>query len=165
MRELEIRVILRDFHEVILVAEAGSEHQLAAVRDKILCGICAALILADVGLLDQLILGKAELLDCGLDASHVRLGVALVLIADVDDADLQVFLRDACARSLGLGFLSLGLLGLGLLSLGLFCLGLSSSSGGLCSSGSCRSSRGSRSGRTAAACQQCACHGHCTHDT
>ena len=87
--ELYVRILFRCADHIVLVTEAVCEYDLAALLSKVCSRVKAGLVLRDVGLLDDLLVGKSESLFHLLDALHVGLCVAFVLITDIDHADFD----------------------------------------------------------------------------
>ena len=101
--ELNVRIFLGGLHHVGLMTEGVCEDDVAALVGKVDSRIIAGLILGDIRLLDDLVGGEAEGLRHLLDAVHVGFRVAFVLIADIDDADLDLVCGDAgtCGSRIG----------------------------------------------------------------
>ena len=97
MAELYVRILFCRADHVILVTKAVCEYDLASLLGKVCSRVKTGLILRDVGLLDDLLVCKTERCLHLLDALHVGLCVAFVLIADIDDADLDLVCGDAGA--------------------------------------------------------------------
>ena len=99
MTELYIREILRSLQHERTMSEAVRKDNLAAVIHKIGGSVIAGLIFSDIGLRDDLIVRESEGLLHLLDTCHMRGGIPFILIADINDADLEIFLLNALSRS------------------------------------------------------------------
>ena len=94
MTEGNLRVVLGDLQHVALVTEARAENQLTALVRKVLGRIERRLILANIGLKNQLILAETQRLRGLLESVDMARAVALVLVADQQHTDLQLLLRN-----------------------------------------------------------------------
>ena len=88
--KLYIRILLSSLLSVALVTVGVGDDQLAALTYQVVASVFALLILGDVVLPDDLILRKTELFGSALDTQHVSVGVALVLVADENNAQLEL---------------------------------------------------------------------------
>ena len=128
--EVNIRILLSCLNHEGLMAVAVGDDQVAALADKVNCCLVACRALFNFVLPDDLVICQAQVSSCGLDTFHMCCCVTLGLIADKDNADLQVC---SCCRSCLFAALSC--------TFSCLCL-------------SCRSGCFLRSGRSAAGCQR-----------
>ena len=75
-------MVLCDLQHITLIAETRAENQLTALVCEILGRIERRLVLADVGLQNQLILAEPKRLCRFLESVDVACAVTLVLVAD-----------------------------------------------------------------------------------
>ena len=87
--ELNLRELGSGLLAVGLMAVAVGEHHVAARVGQVGGGVVAGGVLSDGVLPDDVLGGNAQDLGGLLDALDVRVGVALVLVADEDHANLQ----------------------------------------------------------------------------
>ena len=98
--KVDIGVLLSLLDHVGLVAVGVGDDQVAALTDQVLCCIGGLAALGDLVLPDDLVVAHAQLGSGLLDAVDMCGAVALGLIAQDDDADLDI---RRCVRAAALG--------------------------------------------------------------